>query len=70
MRSYGSWVYDTEADGGISWRNVQLPLTILYFIMQALITPCLDSSQSSSIYLIGSQQSSQILVLGCLSALF
>lgn len=56
------------ADGGIGWRNVQLSLNILCLIMQALIMPCiencLDSYQSSSIYLIVSQQSSQILALG------
>lgn len=74
IRLYVSCVYDIEADGGVSWRNVQLFLNILYFIMQGLGMPCsegcLDASQSSSIYLIVSRESSQILVLGYLAVLF
>lgn len=71
-RLYESWVYDMGTDDGIGWGNVQLSLNILYLIIQALIMPCsencLDSYQSSSIYLTVSQRSSQLLVLG--SALF
>lgn len=74
MRLYVSCVYDTEADGGVGWRNVQLFLNILYFIKQGLGMPCsegcLGASQSSSICLIVSQESSQILVLGYLAVLF